>query len=221
MKMSIKEIKALGKSNMKLQWGASLLAIFLLAVLETCGTAIPVLGNLVVLGPLSLGFVYIFYGASQGEKINHWDIFKGFELNFGESFLATLLVNIYSILWTLLFIIPGIVKMLSYSMTTYLLARQPELSANEAITKSREYMNGNKWRYFVLRLSFIGWDILTVLTCGILAIYVLPYKEHAKMVFFNDVYEKHNAQPEVFVENTECEEPVAVSAAEFIENSEE
>ena len=192
MHISNSEIKLLGKKNMKVQWGASLLAIILHAVLLACGNVIPVLGAIAIAGSPEFGLTYVFYDASKGEKINCWDLFKGFEIDFGETFLAAILMGIYTFLWTLLFIVPGIIKAYSYSMTYYLMVREPNLGASEAITKSREYMKGNKARLFLLDLSFIGWDILVGLTAGLLAVYVAPWQKHAKMVFFNDIYDRKN-----------------------------
>ena len=78
-----------------------------------------------------------------------------------------LLVSIYTCLWALLFYIPGIVKSFSYSMSWFVLAENPHLSADEAITASRRIMNGHKWELFVLYLSFIPWYILSFVTFGI------------------------------------------------------
>lgn len=79
-------------------------------------------------------------------------------------------------LWTLLFIIPGLIKSYSYRMVPYILSDNEDMSATEAITKSREIMNGNKWRAFVLDLSFIGWVFLSCITLGLVGIfYVAPY----------------------------------------------
>ena len=74
-------------------------------------------------------------------------------------------------LWTCLFIIPGIIKSYSYRMVPYILADNPELGAVEAITLSRQMMDGNKGRAFLLDLSFIGWTILTIITLGIVGLF--------------------------------------------------
>ncbi len=187
--MKISELKKLGKENMKFQWGASLLSLVIYAALLSCATIIPVIGNMLVLGPLMFGLYLIYFNASKKEKIEQWNIFKGFEISFGDTFLSQLLVTLFTVLWSLLFIIPGIIKSYAYSMTIYLQMREPGLDAMDAIAKSREYMNGNKMKMFLLDLSFIGWDILEVLTCGILAIYVEPWKLHSKMSLFNEIYD--------------------------------
>ena len=192
--MKISEIKALAKENLKFQWGNSLLTVLILVVLMSCSSAIPVIGSMLVAGPLMVGYYLCFYHASQKEIIDHWDIFKPFETCFGESLLMFILTTLFTFLWSLLFIIPGIIKSFSYSMAPYLMARNPELGGFDAIEKSKEYMKGNKGKLFLMLLSFIGWDILTILTLGLLAVYVAPYKMHARTVFYNDVYEKHNAE---------------------------
>ncbi len=99
----------------------------------------------------------------------------GFQ-NYGHSFVTLFLRDLYLVLWTLLFIIPGIIKAYSYCMVPYILADNPELSANEVITKSRQMMDGNKWQVFLLDLSFIGWILLGVLTLGLgLIFWTTPY----------------------------------------------
>lgn len=84
--------------------------------------------------------------------------------------------DLYIFLWCLLLIIPGIVKSYSYKMVPYILAEDPFIDTKQAIDLSRAMMNGNKWKAFVLDLSFIGWIFLSVLTLGILGIfYTNPY----------------------------------------------
>ena len=83
---------------------------------------------------------------------------------------------IFTVLWSLLFIIPGIVKAYEYMMIPYLLADNPQMTKEQAFAESKRMMQGQKWKAFVLDLSFIGWYILSGLTLGILAIfYVSPY----------------------------------------------
>ena len=90
----------------------------------------------------------------------------GFQ-NFGHTFVTMFLRDLYLFLWTLLLIVPGIVKAYSYRMVPYILAENPEMPANEIITRSREMMNGNKWQAFVLDLSFLGWILLGAITLGL------------------------------------------------------
>ena len=101
--------------------------------------------------------------------------------------IARLLRALYVFLWSLLFIIPGIVAGFSYAMTDYILAEDPELTADEAISQSKSIMTGNKWRFFCLQFSFIGWDILATLAFGIGHLWLTPYKQAAYAAFYREV----------------------------------
>ena len=100
---------------------------------------------------------------------------------------ARFLRNIYVLLWSLLFIIPGIMASLSYAMTNYILAENPEISAGEAITLSKQMMDGNKWRLFCLEFSFIGWSLLCGFTLGIGYLWLTPYQQAARAAFYREV----------------------------------
>ena len=91
------------------------------------------------------------------------------------------------LLLALLFVIPGLIKSYSYAMTFYIMADNPGIDGNEAITRSRQMMDGNKWRLFCLDFSFIGWIILCMLTFGILFFYVGPYMEAAHAAFYQSL----------------------------------
>ena len=101
--------------------------------------------------------------------------------------IARLLRALYVFLWSLLFIIPGIVAGFSYAMTDYILAEDPELTADEAISQSKSIMMGNKWRFFCLQFSFIGWDILATLAFGVGHLWLTPYKQAAYAAFYREV----------------------------------
>jgi len=101
--------------------------------------------------------------------------------------VARLLRTIYVLLWSLLFIIPGIVASLSYAMTDYILAENPELTSTEAIEQSKSIMYGNRFRLFCLQFSFIGWDILATLAFGIGHLWLTPYKQAAYAAFYREV----------------------------------
>ena len=100
---------------------------------------------------------------------------------------ASLLRWIYTILWSLLFIIPGIVATYSYAMTSYILADHPDMTANEAISASKKMMEGNRWRLFCLEFSFIGWSILCSFTLGIGSLWLTPYIAAAKAAFYREI----------------------------------
>lgn len=97
---------------------------------------------------------------------------------YGKNFWVTFIRDVKIFLWTVLLVVPGIVKRYEYSMITYILAEQPDISSEDAFAISREMTDGQKWEMFVLDLSFIGWWILTVLTCGLSEIFwTAPYRQ--------------------------------------------
>ena len=105
--------------------------------------------------------------------------------------------GLYTFLWSLLFIIPGIIKAYEYRMIPYILAENPEISTEDAFRLSKEMMDGNKWDAFVLELSFLGWHILSVFTCGLLSVfYVNPYM----YLTYTHLYEalKHRVSTDYF-----------------------
>jgi uncharacterized membrane protein len=95
--------------------------------------------------------------------------------NFSGIISTMLLRSIYVFLWSLLLIIPGIIKSYAYRMVPYLLADNPHLGADKAITLSRKMMDGNKFALFVMELSFLGWYLLGVLALGVGVLFVNPY----------------------------------------------
>lgn len=97
------------------------------------------------------------------------------------------LKTLYCLLWSLLFIIPGIIASYSYAMTGYILAEHPELTASEAIERSKEMMSGNRFRLFCLHLSFIGWTILCAFTFGIGNLWLNPYRQAAAAAFYREI----------------------------------
>lgn len=101
--------------------------------------------------------------------------------------VAQLLQLLYILPWLLLFIVPGIVVSYKYAMTSYILAEHPELTAKEAIERSTQMMYGNRFRLFCLQLSFIGWDLLCIFTCGIGNLWLTPYKQAATAAFYREV----------------------------------
>lgn len=107
--------------------------------------------------------------------------------NWKTTAIARLLQSVYILLWSLLLIIPGILAAYSYAMTDFVLAENPELTAGEAIARSKELMYGNRWRLFCLNISFIGWEILSALTLGIGGLWLHPYKQAANAAFYREI----------------------------------
>lgn len=107
--------------------------------------------------------------------------------NFKTAFCTRFLKWLYVLLWSLLFVIPGIMAAYSYAMTPYILAEHPELTASQAIARSKELMAGNRWRLFCLQFSFIGWSILCAFTLGIGNLFLNPYRAAAETAFYRDL----------------------------------
>jgi uncharacterized membrane protein len=141
---------------------------------------IPVVGSLlaavIVTPAFSLSLVRVYLALAKGVKPQAKDAFSGFD-DFWSAFKVTFLVGLYTFLWSLLFVIPGIVKGISYSMAMYVLAENKGMSATECINASKEMTNGHKMDLFVLSLSFIGWMILGSITLGIAYIWITPYMQ--------------------------------------------
>ena len=157
----MEKLSALPSSRIKISLGGLGLVGFLLSIL--------------VFNPLIVGCYRFFLQNSRGPaELN--ELGAGFRGDWGNVVLVMFLKNLFLALWTMLFIIPGIVKAYAYRMVPYILKEHPELSGTQAITLSRRMMKGHKGDAFVLDLSFIGWILLSALTFGILHLfYVGPY----------------------------------------------
>ncbi len=110
-------------------------------------------------GAAKLGYAIFNLKLVDYKEVAFSDLFSQFH-RLGAGFCMNFLVTLYTFLWSLLFIIPGIIKRYSYAMTPYILAENPQMSASDAITESKRIMDGNKWRLFCLGISFIGWSLL-------------------------------------------------------------
>lgn len=142
--------------------------------------------SFLIAGTLIVGLAKIFLNTYRKEVFKFESIFDFFKENYIQTLLAFILKTIFLFLWSLL-IIPGIIKVFSYSMTDYILADNPGMEANDAITKSRELMDGHKFRLFLVMLSFIGWIILAILTLGIGFIFLAPYMNATVTAFYLDL----------------------------------
>ena len=126
--------------------------------------------------PVAVGAAKFSCSANDGTAPMS-DISAGFKFNYLANVKTVFLKNLFICLWSLLLVIPGIIKAYEYAMVEYLIADDPNLTTKEALAKSKAMMQGNKWNLFVLQLSFIGWDILSALTFGLLQLfYVAPYR---------------------------------------------
>ena len=134
-----------------------------------------VLVDALLFNPLEVGCRRFFLVNTEGPASLKELVF-GYENRYGNVVQTILLRDIYLFLWSLLFIFPVFIKSYSYRLVPYILSENPEMKPKEAITLSRQLMKGQKWRAFVLDLSFIGWDLLAVLTLGLVGLfYSNPY----------------------------------------------
>lgn len=160
-------------------WGAALMYFSILAIVVAIVQF--VLGCIV-----TVGYARFNLDLVDGEEGTVQTLFRYFP-QWKTMLVAGFLQGLYIVLWTLLFIIPGIIAVYRYAMTSYILAENPEMSAGEAIDRSKELMKGNKWRLFCLQFSFIGWSILCAFTLGIGTLWLTPYMEAASAAFYRDI----------------------------------
>lgn len=141
--------------------------------------------------PLDLG-ARKFLLKTLNEKAEVKEVAYAFDSNYKNIVKILFFRDLYIILWSLLFIIPGIVKSYEYFMIPYLLIENPNLTQEEAFQISKQMMMGQKWNTFVLQLSFFGWDVLAALTLGILNIfYVAPYRNLSFAALFEELNAAH------------------------------
>lgn len=137
-------------------------------------------------GVLQLGYADFLLKQHDGKETNFHDLFSKFDY-FGTGFAQQFLRELYIVLWSLLFIIPGIIKGFSYAMTPFILAENPNLTASQAIRLSEEMMDGHKADLFILDLSFIGWNFLALLTLNLGNIALNPYRNAAYAAFYRQL----------------------------------
>ena len=137
-------------------------------------------------GTVELGYAKFLLKQYDRKQLQFSDLFSQFE-RFGTGFAQKFLRTLFTVLWSLLFIIPGIVKGLSYAMTPFILEEHPEMTASEAIKASMKLMDGHKMDLFILGLTFIGWQILACLTMGIGFLFLNPYMNAAYAAFYRSI----------------------------------
>ena len=229
---SRQEIKAIGKDRFKANYWACVLAVLLVGIIMAVITGIGNIGSsfdpstgetqtgplsgvmslvsLLVAGPLTVGLCGFFVQNIYGNPdITAATPVVSCKENTGRKIGGYLWMYLFTFLWSLLFIIPGIIKSFSYAQTTYILSDCPNVKAKDALKLSMRIMNGHKGELFVFYLSFIGWGILTCLTLGILGIfYTEPYMESAKACYYLEVREDALRRGVITMGQLEGTEPV-------------
>lgn len=157
-----------------------------LIVAAITGSSVALVG-IVLTAPVIIGVNRYMLKVIREDEQDTDILISAFKGNILDYIITYLLMTIYIILWTLLFIIPGIIKALSYSMTFFILADNPDLKPKEAIEESMRLMDGNKWRLFKLYFSFIGWFILAALTAGVGYLFLQPYVQLSIANFYEEI----------------------------------
>ena len=212
------ELRAQARERLEGKWGTFVLMTFLMLVIQTIlqipgyiGSLLEVLSPENVLAslsfsnisnilsllalPLSWGLTVSLLRNHREESVDLENLFDGFRGGrYTRVFCAIFLVNLFTFLWALLLIIPGIMKAFSYALTPYIIMDEPELTARQAITRSCEIMQGRRWKLFCLYLSFIGWGILSILTFGIGFLWLVPYMNASVAAFYEDAHAEYEAE---------------------------
>ena len=189
--MSNSELKRKAKAQLggKLFANAWLMALLVCAIVGAvtagAGTVVPGLGALLVLGAIEYGSARLFLDqARSGAPMEIGALFSGFSSDFGELFLLGFLTSLFVMLWSLLLVIPGIVKGYSWSLIYYVKRDHPEYDWRQCMKESAAMMRGYKMKLFLLDLSFIGWYIVGSLCLGIGTLWVVPYHMAAQAQFY-------------------------------------
>ena len=183
------ELRAQALQSLQHKWMKAALTVLVYTLLSGALNLLPFINYLLIflVGlPLGWGLNVLFLDSFRGEEIRVEGVLDGFK-DYGRILGTIFLVYLYTALWSLLLIIPGIIKGYSYSMTAFILKDDPTIKYNEAIEKSMAMMDGNKMKLFLLHLSFIGWILLSCITFGIGFFFLQPYMKSAEAAFYEDL----------------------------------
>ncbi len=189
--MSRKELKALAKLQIDGKLSAFFIVYLIAEIISLAGSMIYGIGFIIsiVAAPaitLGLTIIYLRVASNPYYRPKVGDLFAFFD-RFWQIFKVTFFVSLFTSLWSLLFIVPGIVKACSYSQAIYIAAENPNMGALDAIRESERIMAGKKMDYFLLSLSFIGWALLAIPTLGLIGIWLEPYYNMTMTNFYNSV----------------------------------
>lgn len=186
--LSRKEIKKRAREQLdghifSSRWVLAVACVIVVALLDFVGGLI-IIGALLIAGTLNYGLIHYFSKTEKNKDGAFVDIFQGFKDDFVGTFALSIIETIFTFLWSLLLIIPGIIKGYSYSMSMYLKHEKPTRDWYDCHKTSMKMMKGKKWKLFVLDLSFLGWYILGFLCLGVGVFFVMPYHLSARYNFF-------------------------------------
>lgn len=192
MNATYSELRARARESLQGNWG---IAVGVTAIYAALGLALNLIDKIPFLGPivnflfsgaLTLGVIIFFVGIARKEGPPISEMFNGFS-HFLKAFRLYFLMMLFTLLWTLLLIIPGFIAIYRYSQAYFILQDNPDIGALDAIRSSKELMKGRKWKLFVLHLTFIGWGILAILTIGIGFLWLYPYFQVTQAHFYDEI----------------------------------
>lgn len=191
--MNRAELKAAAKSQIKGKIGILFVVSLIIGLISGAASALlslipggAIVAAIIITPAFSLSLVRVYLSVVKGNTPKAADAFCGFD-DFWAAFKVTFLVGLFTFLWSLLFVIPGVIKGYSYSMSLFILAENKGKPALECINESKAMTNGHKMELFVLGLSFIGWGLLCTITLGIAGIWVVPYMEATYTNVYNSL----------------------------------
>jgi len=187
--LKAKDFRAAAWQKLTGFWTTAVLCTLLYLVINYALGA-TLIGALLLGGPFWAGYHWFCLAQIRGQHPSVSSLFDGFQKSFVTNIAAYLLVSIFTALWSLLLVIPGIVKSYSYAMVPFILNDNPDMEVTKAIDESRYLMDGNKWRLFCLDFSFIGWYLLTSVTFGVAGLWVSPYSVCARAQFYETIKNK-------------------------------
>ena len=175
-----------------------------LSIVRLIFNVIFIIASLLVTGPLQYGIARVMTRAArEDEKADLNGLFTGFTECFGDAVLLGFMKSLLIALWTLLLIIPGIVKSYSYALASYIQQDEDNKDWNYCIKKSMKMMKGHKWDLFVLDLSFIGWYIVGFLCLAIGTLWVTPYHQMTRTNFYIELKKCLEGEPKTIQELVE------------------
>ena len=196
------QLRAEARQALQGKWPMSAVAALIYSIVAGGLSAIPFIGGLCSLFiglPVAYGIAIVMFGVFKGQDVGLGGLFEGFQ-DYSRIFVTKLLQGIYTALWSLLLVVPGVIKYYSYAMTDYILKEEPEMKNNAAIEKSMAMMENNKMKLFLLDLSFIGWALLAIVTFGIGFLFLQPYMQVSRAAFYEDLKAQQGGNIEVDVE---------------------
>ena len=190
--MNNEEIRAEARSLLTGRWNKCVIIWLIYFALTGAytgilGSMIPGLGSLVSLvvgGPFMLGIIAIFFKVYRKEEFIIDEMFYGFR-EFNRALVAYLWICLYTLLWSLLLIVPGIIASVGYSQTFLIMHEDKNISPTDAMNQSKAMMMGHKTEFFMLQLSFIGWACLSALTFGIGFLWFFSYVQTSNVIYYH------------------------------------